>query len=210
MRILEKYDLFIFDWDNTLTTSTLVVRVTQLVNKWRKGKRARKVRDFERKKVLEGITISEDFSKLYSLLDDVYSVFSKPVLKKSTVELLKFLKKNKKKVAIFSDSKTYRLFKETRELGVLRYFDYVLTAESIKRYKPNPAGLFLLLDKSKTKEARSIYIGDMASDVSTAKYAGMDSLAVSDGVDSHSELAAAKPSYLFRSLDEFLKAFKKQ
>lgn len=148
-------------------------------------------------------------SRFYSVFDDAYSIFFRPRLKGDAIQLLEFLKRKHKKIAVFSDSKTYRIMKEMRELGVLKYFDCVITAESIDRYKPNPTGLLLLLDRFKTPKNKSIYIGDMASDVLTAKFAGMNSCAVSDGIDTHELLLDAKPTYAFRTLHGFLKTLQK-
>jgi FMN phosphatase YigB (HAD superfamily) len=210
MQILSKYDLFIFDWDHTLTTSTVVITLLYLITRRRKRARAR---EYEKgnipKSDLRNIKVDVEVSQLYSFLDDIYSLLFRPRLKKDAMLLLQYLKENNKKIAVFSDSKTYRLMKEIRELGAFKYVDFALSAESICCYKPNPTGVLLLLDRLKADKKRSVYIGDMATDVLTAKLSGIDSCGVSDGIDSYTALKQAKPTYEFETLSAFLDAVKK-
>lgn len=207
MQILSKYDLFIFDWDHTLTTSTVIVTSLYIINRFRKRARAN---EFKNRKItkneVQRIKVDEEVNRIYSFFDDLYSMFFRPRLKKDAMLLLEFLKKNNKKVAIFSDSKTYRLMKEMRELGVVKYIDLAISAESINGYKPNPTGVLLLLDRLKTEKKKTVYIGDMVTDILTAKFSGVDSCAVSDGIDTHPILKETGPTYEFRSLSEFFKA----
>ncbi|MDE1855144.1 MAG: HAD hydrolase-like protein [Candidatus Micrarchaeota archaeon] len=207
MRLLSKYDLFIFDWDHTLTTSTLFVTllyylVKRSKHKSTEGMRKKHPSDFSAKNV----EIKEEVSKIYSAFDDLYGVVFKPKLKPDAIRLLAMLRKRRKRIAIFSDSKTYRLLKETEYLGVLRYVGKVLSAESIGYYKPDPTGLLLLIDRFHVPKERSLYIGDMAGDVLTAKLAGIDSCAICDGIDSPERLRNEKPDYVFPQLGSFLDA----
>ncbi|MGA3020704.1 MAG: HAD hydrolase-like protein [Candidatus Micrarchaeales archaeon] len=210
MQILSKYDLFIFDWDHTLTTSTILVSIIHTLNK-NYGKLNKKSyeKEYDPRNAIRNIRISEDVSRFYSFFDDIYFLLFRPKLKENSLALLDLLRRKHKKIAIFSDSKTYRLVKETRELGVIKYLDCAISAESIDRYKPDPSGLFLISDKLRIPRGRSVYIGDMASDMLTAKFAGMESCAVSDGVDSEALLKDTKPTYLFRNLREFLEALQR-
>ena len=210
MGILSKYDLFIFDWDHTLTTSTRLVTLLRILDSWRSVGRAKGIRrEYAPGNAIKEVKISEDVSKLYAILDNLYTYVSRPKLKDNTVPLLSYLKQRRKKVAIFSDSKTYRLMKETRLLGIMKHVDYALSAEAIGFYKPNPTGLLLIADKFGTKRAKALYVGDMATDILTAKFAGVGSCAVSNGVDSRERLRDAKPDYLFGNLREFMRAAKK-
>lgn len=207
MRLLSKYDLFIFDWDHTLTTSTLLITMLYLLGRRQKRKHAEELRrmrpdDFSAR----NIELRENVSRLYSLFDDLYSLVFRPKLKPGSIEMIEFLKKNGKKVAIFSDSKTYRLFKEMRALGIAGKVDSALSAESVGFYKPDPTGLLLLLDRFKTSKEKSVYVGDMANDVLTAKLAGVDSCVVADGIDSAATLEKEGPNYSYARLGSLLHA----
>lgn len=209
MQILSRYELFIFDWDNTLTTSTLLVALLQRINR-KSGMRSVQNRKEVRvsAKEVKNVKMQEEVSRLYSTLDDAYSLVFKPKLKNDAASLLGLLKKSRKKVAVFSDSKTYRLRSETGKLGVLRYVDFALSAEAIRYYKPNPMGLLVLLDRFRVPKSRSLYVGDMATDVLTARLAGIDSCGVADGLDSFEALKDANPTYVFTNIGAFLQALR--
>ncbi len=198
------YDLFIFDWDGTLSTSTSLVRATRLLNR-RYNPRYIKEHSKEYQADLDsGVVGSESVSDFYSALYDIYSKFSRPRLQPGALLLLQELKKAGKKIAVFSDSNMYRLIKEIKLLGVTDYFDLVISARAIKKYKPNPDGLLLIIDKFKESKGRSVYIGDMASDVLTARFAGITIWSVCNGVDPYRLIKEAKPDQIFKNLQELL------
>jgi FMN phosphatase YigB (HAD superfamily) len=209
MRPLSKYDLFIFDWDHTLTTSTLVVTILDMLRRYGRRGGADRIRSTRSSKFsAEGIVIRERTSKLYSLLDDAYALAFNPKLKPGATDTLDFLRSKGKKVAIFSDSKAYRLLKEIRNLGIDSRVDFALAAESIDSYKPDPTGLLLLIDRFGASKKRSVYIGDLPTDIMAARLAGIDAYAVADGIGSLRSLRNEKPDRLFPKLTSLLKALK--
>lgn len=202
---LADHELFIFDWDGTLSTSTLIVRISNLLKlryrKWHMMKhREEYLKSAERK-----IKVKERTNRLYANVYNLYSAIVMPRLKEGSIELLKALKKRKKKIAVFSDSEEYRLMVEARTLGVLEYVDFVLSASAISAYKPNPTGLLLITDKYKVGKKKTIYIGDMPSDIMTAKFAGISSCGVGDGLSPLNLLKEVKPDYLFKDIGTMLK-----
>jgi HAD superfamily hydrolase (TIGR01549 family) len=209
MQILSKYELFVFDWDHTLTTSTFVVTLLNLLKEKRQKRSIGTRREVQASEsAIRNVKVEEKIGRLYSTFDDAYGILFKPKLKRNADLVLELLKRHRKKVAIFSDSKNYRLLKETGALRVLRYVDFALSAEAIGYYKPNPTGLLVLLDRFRIAKSKCLYIGDMATDVLTAKLAGVDSCAVADGIGSFETLSAAGPNYLFTKMEAFLQALK--
>lgn len=207
MRILDAYDLFIFDWDGTLVTSTPLVALGQITNRDSKLRLARRLRPKKQNVMsMRRIAIDEEASKLYSALADLYCALFRPTLKEGSLSALRLLKKRGKKVAIFSDSRYYRLYKEVRQLGIAEHMDFVLSAQSIGYYKPDPTGLLLISDKFKVPRKRCLYVCDMASDVVAARLAGMDACAVADGMDPAASLKRQKPKRIFASMAELLSA----
>ena len=201
---LQNYDLFIFDWDGTLSTSTFIVRVSNLLRKrYRKEHMMQHKEEYE-SRAAKNILITEERNRIISMVYNLYSTFVMPRLKPGAMETLKALRKKGKKVAIFSDSQSYRLLMETRKLGIIDNADFILSASSIGYYKPDPTGLMLIADRYKVKKARVLYVGDMPSDIMTAKFAGMDSCGLADGLSPYSSLKEASPKYLFRSIRAML------
>ncbi len=202
---LDKYKLVIFDWDGTLSTSTSLVNVSRFM-KLRYG-----VKDIERRKSVyasetaENAKRDESMNRIYAFLYDLYSLFYRPRLKDGVLDLLMDLKKDGKKVAIFSDSNQYRLESETKALGIRGKVDMIMSADTIKKFKPNPAGLLMIAKKFKVDKSECIYLGDMVVDIYTARFAGIDSCAIADGIDPYSLLKRMKPDYLAKSISELPK-----
>jgi len=212
MNMLKKYDLFIFDWDNTLVKTSFLINATHLFKRRYSSNykyRQQAAKDATLPTNLQVMEKQKE-SQLFSLLYDLYIKVQKPQIKPHTVELLKFLKHENKRIAVFSDGKTYRIFKELRLFDLYNYFDIVLGADLINSYKPNPAGINYILKKFKMDKARSIYIGDMFVDITTAKLAGIASCAISNGLDTLNKLKKANPDYMFASLGELLNELKKE
>ena len=208
MSLLSENDLFIFDWDGTLSTSTLLVAVSRLFQRRYDPKYIRRHEARYRKEVRD-YEINETRGRELAWIYDAYVAVFPPRLKPGALELLAYLRKSHKKVVLFSDSKSYRLVSELRLLKVTDYFDFVLSASSVDRYKPDPTGLLVIRDKYKAERGRCIYFGDTASDALTAKFAGIKSCLVADGLESYVKVKSAEPDYLYKSLGTLVEAVKK-
>ncbi len=200
--MLDEFDLFIFDWDGTLSTSTSLVRITRLFKRRYDLAYIKKHESDYESSSISNIKIDEGINMLFSKAYDLYSTLEKPRLKPGAVEVLSILKKRGKKSAVFSDAISYRLMKEARLFGISELPDIFLSADSIKRYKPDPTGLLIIADRFKVRRGRCVYIGDMSSDIMTARFAKMHAGAVADGVQPFGVLEEAKTDYLFRTLKE--------
>ena len=210
MSLLDKYDLFIFDWDNTLSSSTAPVNAIQCLKKDFQVRYAKAHPEkYTRKAEIGSVRLTEDEHSFYSALYDFYTYFFRPGLKKDALELLKYLKRRRKKVAVFSDAKKYRLYTETRKSGATEFIDLELSSEAIRYYKPHPAGLLLMMDRFKVSRKRTLYVGDAASDILTAQFAGVDGCGIADGIETYEGLKAAKAKYVFRDIGAFLEAVRR-
>ena len=203
--LADRYSLFIFDWDGTLIRSTPLVRITRLFKKRYNVKRMRSQPGQGSRSVQNSIESKASINRFYAFIYDIYASIFKPELKPGAMDLIKSLKENGKRVAIFSDANRHRLFIETRALGILENVDLVLSADSIKKFKPDPTGLVLIRAKFRTRRDKCIYIGDMAVDIFTARFAGIKSCAVCDGVDSREILTSAAPDYIVGRIGGFAK-----
>ena len=197
--LIDRYSLFIFDWDGTLATSTTLVKAARLLQTRYKIETIDK-QDWKSSESKAKIEDAVKINRFYAMIYELYSTFYRPQLKPGALELLKLLKKKGKKIAIFSDANKHRLFIETKRLGVDKYVDFSLSAASIKKYKPNPIGIKEIVRRLGGKNKQSLYIGDMAVDVYVARFAGIDSCAVSDGVDPQDVLERVGPNHLVKNL----------
>ncbi len=208
MRILDKYELFIFDWDNTLSTSSFLVNVIPRLKHACIGEH--KVHNTARYDhvIVKNFKIAETENEIKSIIYDLNTRIMKPKLKPSSAELINLLKRRHKKIAIFSNAQRDRLITEMRRLMPVNDFDFVLSASSIKGYKPNPLGLLILMNKFRIAKSKTLYVGDAVVDVEAAKYAGIDCAIVCDGLGAYGEIRQAKPAYIFKSVYALLENLK--
>ena len=203
MSIIGDNDLFIFDWDGTLSSSSLLVAASRLFVK-RYDPDYIKRNEERYRRMITNVEIHETKNKAVAGFYDMYVKFFPPKLKPGAQELLQHLRRKRKKVTIFSDSRSYRLTSELHMLRAFDYFDFVLSASSIGRYKPDPTGILAIIDKYNAKKSRCVYFGDTASDTLTARFAGIKSCAVCDGLEPYSKLVTAEPDYVCKDLSEVM------
>ncbi len=201
--IMEK-ELFIFDWDGTLSTSTLIVAASRIFRKSYRPKNIKKNTQLYKQigKRTLSVELKQDSSKAFAFLYDFYARMYMPKTKRGSIELLSLLNKKGKKIALFSDSRSYRLMSEIRSLNMTKYFDFILSASSVGAYKPDPTGILFILDRYGIKKSKAVYIGDTVSDIMAARFAGINSCIVGDGLEPYEKIKNSKPTYLFKSIEE--------
>lgn len=140
-------------------------------------------------KVLETKAVFDAYYKEHSL------DFTKPY--EGIVELLQTLKEKGIKCGVVSNKAheyTKALVKEM--FGDL--LPYVYGQREGVPTKPNPQGVFDLLEDLKVQKAECIYIGDSNVDILTAQNAGLDSAGVLWGFRTKKELMEAGAVYLVK------------
>ena len=214
MRILDRYDLFIFDWDGTIEKVMYMYRLNEKLNPfWRSRKRSsfreaitpddsRRIKEQLRK--LEHVE-EEDERRLKRLLD-IYMMFTKPKMQEGALVVLKTLHDRGKTLAVFSNGAMWRVRREIKTLRIEDYFDSMVSAQSIGFLKPNPIGIHLIMNRCRVSRNKTLYIGDMVDDIKTARSANVDSCGIAAGFDNYNALDDEKPTYLFRNMHEFHKA----
>ncbi|MGC8622433.1 MAG: HAD family hydrolase [Candidatus Micrarchaeia archaeon] len=217
---LKDFDLFVFDWDGTLAVEPLLRRLNKRLNpiwiikKFRarklalsKEKEGRK-RETEKYIYRKGIynDIKQTRNRFEVRTSELLLLLLKPRLREGASELLSKLARENKTIILITDGVLYRVYREVTELGVLDYFEVILSLGAIDRLKPDPLGMKLILKTFNVEKDRSIYIGDMSDDILFAKYAGVKSCAVAGGFDSFEHLSSLRPDYIFRSIKELKKS----
>ena len=86
--------------------------------------------------------------------------------------------------------------------GLKRYFEVILTAESISKSKPNPEIFLKAASELKAAPQQCVVIEDSIFGVKAAKSAKMGCVAVTTGVYSKEELEEEKPDLTVRSLQD--------
>ncbi len=218
-RLLRRYDTFIFDWDGTLVVGNPLLRLNEMINPgwaYRKMRSEEMIDEYsvrmQKAGTLAGDAIrkhireSERNKGAYTRLLDVVFYLTKPRLHNYSAEVLGKLRERNAKIALFTNGAAYRVIKGLVHLKIEEYFEVIASAQDLGALKPNPLGLNVLISSMHSRKSRCIYIGDMVSDVETAKYAGISSCAIAKGFSTYAQLDGARPTYLFRSMESFAKA----
>jgi len=116
--------------------------------------------------------------------------------------LIKSLHEKGIKLAILSNNNRQYVEEALSESGILDYFDWIIGFNDVKNPKPDPEGLYKILDKSGIDAADAIFIGDMTSDVLAGDNAGVRTIALASGLVSKSKLEKFEPFKVCDSIQE--------
>ena len=122
--------------------------------------------------------------------------------------LLRYLKDAGIETAIYTGSDA-RMTKTTLELtGLQDQFPVVVTADDVKKQKPDPEGLIRTIDLMHGKPETALYLGDAVRDVTAAKSASMLSAAALWGFADPARLRGSDPDFVFESPLDALRQLK--
>jgi len=111
-------------------------------------------------------------------------------------DLLHGLRQAGVKLGVYSGANTESARIRVGHAGLLEYFDEVIGGDAVSNYKPHPEGLLKLIEQFDVDPVKTVYIGDMVSDIETGRDAGATTVAVTWGAGKREALAAANPDHL--------------
>jgi phosphoglycolate phosphatase-like HAD superfamily hydrolase len=76
------------------------------------------------------------------------------------------------------------------------YFTEILGANDIEKLKPEPDGLLKIMKDQKVNPKRTLFIGDMKTDIQAGKAAGVRTLCISSGLNKKEDLLLEKPDFI--------------
>lgn len=118
-------------------------------------------------------------------------------------ELLGELKQNGYIVAIVSNKVTRAVKQGLKICNIENYFDLIIGAEKLKEAKPNPDGIYQVLNKYQTKDA--IMIGDTIIDIKTGQNAGIKTVGVTWCKTTAEEFRNNNATYVVSHPNEIIK-----
>ena len=118
-------------------------------------------------------------------------------------ETLSALKKQGRKLAVVTSRMEDTAFKFLSHIGILDFFDAVVTPESTHNHKPHPEPALKALELLNGDVATSVFIGDASYDIRCGKEAGMDTIFVNWSQDDPSAYDA-KPTYKINDMNDLL------
>ncbi|MDE1870582.1 MAG: HAD family hydrolase, partial [Candidatus Micrarchaeota archaeon] len=130
--LIDDFDLFIFDWDGTISTSSVLVRLSHYFKRRYNPEYIRSHESEFRQPRSVNSPFGANRMRLANFFYGLYTFFVRTHLREGAIEMLEILKKKNKKVALFTDGSRHRVEAELKRLGMAKYFDIIISAESIR------------------------------------------------------------------------------
>ena len=209
-----KPKLIIFDFDGTLGDTRQNIIITMQRTMRMVGL---PVKSDEECASTIGLTLENSFKAMYPDVDattaarcvDAYrEIFMEsveeliPQLFPGVSDTLAHLDKMGIKMSIASSRQSQSLLLFLENMGVLKYFPYVLGSDNVTKHKPDPEPVLKTLRELNYSPSEVVVVGDMPVDVSMAHGADVRAIAVTFGNATREELAEAKADYI---IDDFTK-----
>lgn len=121
-------------------------------------------------------------------------------------ELLEYLKAEGVKIAVLSNKPHPRAVENIETVFGKGYFDYVQGEQETVKRKPDPSGVFQIMNHFGFQREECLYIGDTNTDMQTGKNAGLDTVGVTWGFRPESELQSFEPAYIAHHPTDIRKA----
>lgn len=118
------------------------------------------------------------------------------------MEVLEYIKSRRCKLAIFTGKGRYTTRISLEELGILRYFDFIVTGNDVVNHKPSSEGLTRILEHFSLAPNEALMIGDGVSDVKAANEAGIKVGVVLWDTYAGDKARAMQTDYSFHTVNE--------
>ena len=117
------------------------------------------------------------------------------------LDTLKTLREMGLKLALFTVNGKKSTSHILRALRIRRFFDKVVTRDSVSMVKPNPVHLEAALKKLRVKPEEAVVVGDSVWDMNSARELKMVAIGVPTGFSAPEELSRAGATYLISAVD---------
>lgn len=208
----KNYNTILFDLDGTIIDSEegIVNSVVYALDKLGIVEK-----DKDKLRLFIGPPLKDSFMKIYNFDEDkaleaiqyYREYYSKTgifqcQLYPSIDKLLRELHKNRRKSILATSKPTIYAKKILEKYDVLKYFDLIVGSELDGNRSNKVEVIRFVLDKLPAKTDDVLMVGDRVFDIEGAKDCKIDSLAVTYGFGSLSEILRAKPDYIVNSVEE--------
>ncbi len=122
-------------------------------------------------------------------------------MKSGVFELLDFLKKENKKIALASSTRRQTVVNQLRDAGILDYFDEIVTGDMVTKSKPDPEIFLLACEKIGVEPADAFAIEDSYNGIRSANRGGLRPIMVPDLLPANDEMNELSEAVLESLLD---------
>lgn len=107
----------------------------------------------------------------------------KEALFPETREVLTKLREKNIRLALFTDNRRDVVIETLRDHDLEQFFELIITLDEIKKPKPDPDGLNLILQKTSIVKEDVVFVGDRIADKMAGDQAGVDVLLINHSSD---------------------------
>ena len=118
--------------------------------------------------------------------------------------LLRRLKARGYKLAVASNRPSEFSHILLKHLKINSFFDYVLCADQSRHGKPHPEMLNRIVKRFGLKKSQALYVGDMVIDAQAGRRARIDTIIVTGGSSSKSEIKKERPFKIISAIGRLL------
>lgn len=150
----------------------------------------------------DGEPEEELYNKAYPLFLDLYekNVCVHSRLYAGAKEGLDYLKQAGYRLGCVTNKPARYTEPLLKALGVYRYFDVIVSGDTLDKKKPDPAPLIYAADQLNTPSHQSLMVGDSVNDVEAARAAGFQVVCVNYGYNHGKDIHDAHPDAVIDSL----------
>lgn len=123
--------------------------------------------------------------------------------------LLSYLKDVQIRTGLVTNVGRLAIEQALERLGLVGLFDTTVTRNDVELMKPSGEGIRRALERLGGKNSAALFVGDSVSDILAAKDAGVRVAIVHGGESDSNSLAAAFPTYQWRSVGELQTLYRK-
>lgn len=199
--------LIIFDCDGVLRSVSwdamyeAYLAISEYINKdptnfWKNATDFRRWHDNDWHYNLErmGATKKNDYSVISQIFHDIYDPC---IIKFSWVEeVLAYLAQKQHVLTILSGAK-FNSVCASLDTSV-NYFSIIKGSDQVRKIKPNPEGIDLIMDETGVGVADTVMIGDSEADILAGKNAGVRTVGVTWGMSNLATMKKLQPDYIFQ------------
>jgi len=147
----------------------------------------------------------QEAMEIFSLYYDGH-MLDTTTLYESVIEVLSHFQEKKK--IIITNKREYYTLKIADALGLIEYFDDIIGADSTPYKKPDARLLHPVMEKYHAVPEKTIVIGDGVNDVLLARYAGVQSCALLNGLTKRDILLSLNPDFCCEDISELKNLFR--
>lgn len=210
------HELFVFDLDGTLLDSSpdVIDSINEVLNHFNKPKGSDDAIRHSIGGELDKIFLSalEDASDFdMDLAEELFiptyhkRCANRSVFFPNATKLLKHLKQQNKRIALFTTKENKDTMKVLEHLDMLDMFEMIVARQDVEQPKPHPEGLHKILEHFSLENPKDvIMIGDTYYDLAAGHNAQVNTMIVKHGYDKNVLNHKQQPTWVIHNFSELL------